>query len=329
LVDYIGNELYNTATIPTPSKHRKDTPLQSSPFTWKCWLEPLLANETSYLPYFLGDTPYEQNSITYPPLWTQYVYYQTNFTANSSLLTIQFGGQMANGYLLYLDGQFVSTVQNLNHSFEYGAVNFTFPTFLGVYGMQHQLLILSESFGNDNSLAVDSPKKSKGITGGVLINDVNITNGVWKMQVGLAGEILQVYTPAGAAKMVWNSDWTVCQGLTAWFQTHFPGPADLQPGEVLLLKITQGVGRGHFYLNGHDLGRYYSILMNDGSGRETQSMYVIPRQWMNLYGLDNVLTLGEVLGASDLPSIMIYRRIMVSGPPPPPPFQDPYVICPM
>jgi len=75
--------------------------------------------------------------------------------------------------------------------------------------------------------------------------------------------------------------------------------------------VTGGVKRGHFYVNGHDLGRYWSILMNDNSGRETQSLYHIPKEWVDLKGGKNLLTLGEVVGATDLQSVMVIRRQVV------------------
>jgi len=93
-----------------------------------------------------------------------------------------------------------------------------------------------------------------------------------------------------------------------WFQTTFIKP-NLAAGEVLLFDAT-GLGRGHFYLNGKDMGRYWLLDMNDGSGKPTQHLYSIPLDWLQE---SNLLTLGEVLGATNPSLARLVKRRVVSG----------------
>jgi len=130
------------------------------------------------------------------------------------------------------------------------------------------------------------------------------------MRPALLGELLQVFTPEGSPKVPWTSNWKAATGLpVTWYQARFPKPT-MGHGEVLLFDAT-GMGRGHLFLNGRDLGRYWLILMNDGSGRPTQHLYHIPLDW--LVEGTNVLTLGESLGATDASLPRLVKRKMVPG----------------
>ena len=62
----------------------------------------------------------------------------------------------------------------------------------------------------------------------------------------------------------------------------------------LLLKLT-GFTRGHYYINGVDLGRYWLI---EYGGEQVQEYYFVPPDVVNYSG-PNLLVIGEELGASD------------------------------
>ena len=74
--------------------------------------------------------------------------------------------------------------------------------------------------------------------------------------------------------------------------------------EALLLNAT-GLGRGHAYLNGRSVGRYWSKMRNDGSDRPSQALYVLPAEWLAPGGGVNTLVVAEVGGAVDLSAVSL------------------------
>ena len=314
IVDMFGNEVFNSGKISAPKFHRQDKAFLSTPLTWKSWIEPLSFSQMAQFPTITAPHPYEQNNITKPELWTQYVYYYRNVTYNAGVTTVSIVGQRASTYLLYIDGELAGQVTDLSHWYGPGTTTFTFTGVQIKNSGQHELLILSESLGNDNQMNVGSTAKHKGITGTVKIGNTDITQGDWRMQVGLAGENYQVWTSAGSQKVKWNDNWQTATGRSAWFQASFTVNG-MEKGQVLMLNASKGVGRGHVFINGWDLGRYWTMQMNDGSGRATQGLYLIPKSWLHLDGTQhNLLTFGEVLSASDLGQIQFISRKMVPGP---------------
>ena len=110
----------------------------------------------------------------------------------------------------------------------------------------------------------------------------------------LTGEIQQVYTNKGSLKVTWDSDISrYIQIPLTWFKAIF-AVAPYTTQYSLLLKLT-GFSRGHYYVNGVDLGRYWLI---EYEGKAVQEYYFIPPDMVN-YGGPNLLVIGEELGASD------------------------------
>ena len=106
----------------------------------------------------------------------------------------------------------------------------------------------------------------------------------------------------------WNTDIKNADNL-AWYRSSFKTPQGLKRGiEVLLLYA--GMNRGQAYVNGHNIGRYWMI--KDGNGEYSQGYYHIPKDWLKSEGEENLLVLGETLGASD-PSVTICTTEYVSN----------------
>jgi len=169
------------------------------------------------------------------------------------------------------------------------------------------LQVLSETFGFDNGMGSGSTRKVKGITGKITLSGTDITDGEWNMRPYLAGEILQVYTDKGSQSVTWSSDLTQA-GPVTWYQTEITIPSALPANSALLLDAT-GLNRGHTFFNGFDLGRYWTLKMNDDSGNPTQRLYLIPQDIIKVG--NNVITLIEVLGATEVTKPRLILRKMV------------------
>merc|ERR1712232_716002 len=138
----------------------------------------------------------------------------------------------------------------------------------------------------------------KGIVGKVTLAGQDITTPAdgWSHGVGMLGEQWQVWRNQ-------STPWTSCNaaGNTSpltWLRTQFTLRSPLsEPYETVLLDLL-GMGRGHFYLNGHDLGRYW--LITGPSGQPTQHYYHLPTALLSFDQGVNTLVLGEELGATDI-----------------------------
>jgi len=179
------------------------------------------------------------------------------------------------------------------------------------------LALVSISLGIENGMGSDEVpfvNHHKGIRsdGNVTIGDVDLTHQQWYITPYLAGEYAGVQH--GSANIVpWSDDWQsyVNQPLI-WYRTTFP--AILLPSQGLysvLIDMT-GMGRGHMYINGHDLGRYW-LIEGGNTGLPTQRLYHLPQDWLSNNGNDNTFVILEELGSSNVSTVEIVISQMKSG----------------
>ena len=108
---------------------------------------------------------------------------------------------------------------------------------------------------------VASAAAAKG-TGAVVLGGVDLTTGEWHHHAGSLGEVLQVFTDAGAAKAKFAPVGT--PSPMTWLRTTFDAPASVreQPAGTELKQVLNldvlGLSRGTFWVNGMNLGRYWS-----------------------------------------------------------------------
>ena len=139
------------------------------------------------------------------------------------------------------------------------------------------LALLSTSVGIDNGGGISNAHGEmqstgvKGITssapGAVVLGATDLTQGPWTHMVGAVGELKQVYTQAGAAKVAWAAAGEGASSPMTWLTAPFAAPAAVlaPPGAATELTATlnldvSGLSRGRFFVNGFDLGRYWSKL---------------------------------------------------------------------
>lgn len=295
-----GVELYcsakvNSTGLPT---ERVYTTIDSN-LVWSAWQEDVTNLEGS----FRSQYPLEQLSVTQDE--SEYLFYQIYIKVDKAgNYNITLLSQLANAMLAFVDGKLHSNTYNNQHNG--GEAVFTLPISLNDSNL-HQLTLLSVSLGINNGVSPGS-YQSKGITGTVLLGpSTDITEGIWEHRAKLEGEIREVYTTEGSSSVTWTSDWQkyVNQSLV-WFKCSFAW-VNISAGHTLLLNL-DGMGRGHIYLNGMDLGRYWLIEVN---GVRVQQYYFIPP---DLIQDTNMLTLVEELGAPDPSKVALVESTMVVPP---------------
>eukprot|EP01046_Picozoa_sp_COSAG06_P057785 COSAG06_NODE_11381_length_1519_cov_0.858451_1_plen_279_part_00 len=179
------------------------------------------------------------------------------------------------------------------------------------------LTLLSTSVGIDNGGHIDNANgalKSTGIKGitstastAVMLGGVDLTTGPWVHVVGAVGEHKMVYA-AGAVGVTWEPVGGGAARPMTWLTTTFDAPASvLAPADsttelkaTLNLDVT-GLRRGRFFVNGMDLGRYWTKLC--GGKEMCQRYYPIPFDKLKPSG--NILAVLDELGPTNLSSVRL------------------------
>jgi len=96
----------------------------------------------------------------------------------------------------------------------------------------------------------------------VIINGKDYSTSSWDHQVGIEGEVLQIFTPSQTNTVPWTSDVsgvTIDRPMT-WFRTFFDVSDDVWTSSSPLALDLSSMGRGFVWVNGYGLGRHWSII---------------------------------------------------------------------
>nr|CAB3461394.1 unnamed protein product [Digitaria exilis] len=116
-----------------------------------------------------------------------------------------------------------------------------------------------------------------------------LNNELWGYQVGLFGESNHIYTQEGSKSVEWITINNLAYSPLTWYKTTFPTPAGNDPVTLNLASM----GKGEIWINGESIGRYW-VSFKAPSGNPSQSLYHIPREFLNPQ--DNTLVLFEEMG---------------------------------
>jgi hypothetical protein len=278
---------FDSAAINPQAMSFKREFAHSSLLGWSFWPEHIGA-ETSDPITKTDNSPIEQTKLNVgSSVWSDYAWYETSLAIDINLTNAKLfvESQRSNGLLVFVDDSFVGGTEDHSHIFE---GNLTIAIEIGQLSSgQHKLSILSESMGYSNLVGrfgnSGTGPKFKGISGQVFLFHEKTTKNIslvdgreWRSFPGLHGEKeLQEnsieLTPSNNPRPIWSS-------------VLFRSP-DFDPTfQSLFLQIT--TGRGHFWLNGKDLGRYWNITQGDTS-RFSQEYYLLPIDYLRTDGVLN------------------------------------------
>ncbi|XP_021298184.1 beta-galactosidase 15-like [Herrania umbratica] len=136
----------------------------------------------------------------------------------------------------------------------------------------------------------------------------------WSYKVGLDGVANKLYETDCPSKLKWSADSLPVDRNMTWYKTTFKAPLGNAPVVVDLL----GLGKGHAWVNGHSLGRYWPSYIADEHacqtaacdyrgaysdkkcvskcGEPTQRWYHVPRSFLK--DGENTLVLFEEFGGN-------------------------------
>jgi len=257
---------------------------------------------------------------------------RSSSSSSSSALNLTLLSAKAQAWAAFVNGELVGTGEELSHSGGSAELSLSLNVTSAALsaGGSLTLSLLSSSLGIDNGGGVHNGSSTgvKGITStaprSVLLSGVDITSAApWTQVVGSVGEAKAVYTAAGGAAVPWTAAGSsLSTPPLTWLKASFTAPASVLPpppgvevSATLNLDVT-GLSRGRFFVNGMDLGRYWSRLC--GSSSMCQRFYSIPLDLLLPGEGANTLVLLDELGASNISAVALAVSANTAPPPPPP-----------
>ncbi|XP_059462503.1 beta-galactosidase 15-like [Corylus avellana] len=137
----------------------------------------------------------------------------------------------------------------------------------------------------------------------------------WTYKIGLRGERQQLHDPVHSHRWRWFGDNLPTSKMFVWYKTTFKAPTGSDPVVVDLM----GLGKGHAWVNGHSIGRYWLsyLASEDGCsstcdyrgtysnskcmtncGKPSQRWYHVPRDFLNADDNNNTLVVFEEFGGN-------------------------------
>ncbi|KAL7471858.1 hypothetical protein ACHAXS_012210 [Conticribra weissflogii] len=290
-----GEVAFDSAAISEESQQfERKTSTAVELLDWRTWQEPIGRSKHS----ILSDGLREQTETLHQlGISSDYLWYCTNISVidNVDNPQLKILVEKASAILVFVDREFVGAADN--HEHDEGTIELLMPLDGVTANNTHELCILSESLGYYNLIGrwgAKTTAKTKGLLEVLLLDDVgspvkNLSSGNWQLSSGFHDE----WTSA----LIMNSSKDDMK--PKWSVAHFATPRYDESSRRLFVKMTQG--RGHMYINGYDLGRFWNISRNDNSNRRSQEYYYLPKDLLQEQDGMNELKVLDVFG-SDLSS---------------------------
>ncbi|KAJ1424790.1 Glycoside hydrolase, family 35 [Sesbania bispinosa] len=256
----------------------------------------------------------EQKEITFDA--SDYLWYMTSVDINdtsiwsNATLRVKTMGHTLHAYV---------NRRYAGYQFSQWGNSFTYEKQVSLKKGTNIITLLSATVGLAN-YGVGFDKIKTGLAGGFvqLIGKNGVTmdlsTNLWSYKVGLNGERKRLYDLQPRIGVSWNtnSSYPIGRPMT-WYKADFQAPSGTNPVVVDF----QGLGKGHAWVNGHTIGRYWPSWVtstngcsdtcdyrgkyvkekcNTNCGNPSQRWYHVPRSFLN--NDKNTLVLFEEMGGN-------------------------------
>ncbi|KAL9376580.1 hypothetical protein Peur_030700 [Populus x canadensis] len=323
-----NKEIYNTAKVNTQTSimvkklHEEDKPVQLS---WT-WAPEPMKGVLQGKGRFRATELLEQKETTVDT--TDYLWYMTSVNLNETTLkkwtnvTLRVGtrGHALHAYVNKKEiGTQFSKQANAQQSVKGDDYSFLFEKPVTLTSGTNTISLLSATVGLAN-YGQYYDKKPVGIAEGpvqLVANGkpfMDLTSYQWSYKIGLSGEAKRYNDPHSphASKFTASDNLPTGRAMT-WYKTTFASPSGTEPVVVDLL----GMGKGHAWVNGKSLGRFWPTQIADAKGcpdtcdyrgsyngdkcvtncgNPSQRWYHIPRSYLNKDGQNTLILFEEVGG---------------------------------
>ncbi|CAH9119279.1 unnamed protein product [Cuscuta epithymum] len=316
------NVVFNTAKVGVQTSQMEMLPTNSEMYSWETYSEDIyaLGESSSFTAFGL----LEQVNVTRDT--SDYLWYQTSVEIGSTESFLH-DGQLptlivqSSGHALhvFINGQLSGSAFGTRQD-----RRLTFKEKVNLRAGTNKIALLSVAVGLQN-VGGHFETWNTGILGPVALEGLDhgkwdLSWAKWTYQVGLKGEYMNLMSTNGM-----GGDWmqgslvAQRQQPLTWHKANFNAPDGDEP---LALDMTS-MGKGQIWINGQNLGRYWTAYASGkctrcdyvgpfkpqkcqlGCGQPTQRWYHVPRSWLK--PSENLLVLFEELGG-DPTRISVVKR---------------------
>ncbi|CAK8572525.1 unnamed protein product [Lathyrus sativus] len=311
-----NNEIFNTAKVnsQTSIMVKKSGDNSSNELTWEWKMEPK-KDTMNGKGNIKAHQLLEQKELTLDA--SDYLWYMTSVDINdtsiwsNATLSVNTMGHTLHGYV---------NRRYMGYQFSQWGNKFTYEKKVSLKTGTNIITLLSATVGLANYGAWFDKIKT-GISGGPvqLVGKNNVTmdlsTSLWSYKVGLNGERKRLYDLQPRSSVPWNTNSShipIGKPMT-WYKAEFKAPFGTDP----IVVDFQGLGKGHAWVNGHSIGRYWASWVtatngcsdtcdyrgkyvkekcNTNCGSPSQRWYHVPRSFLN--DDMNTLVLFEEIGGN-------------------------------
>ncbi|GAA0153644.1 galactosidase [Lithospermum erythrorhizon] len=319
------NVVFNTAKVGVQTSLIGMLPTNVKLFSWEIFNEDL-------------SSLYDRSTFTVPGLLEQvnvtrdtsdYLWYTTSVSISSSESFLR-GGELPTlmvqsaGHALhvFINGQLAGSASGNR---EYRKI--TYRQNVKLRAGDNRISLLSVSVGMQY-VGGHFETWSTGILGPVVLYGLDqgkrdLSQEKWTYQVGLKGETMDLSSPDRISSDDWMMGSLIAQRQQplTWHKAYFNAP----DGDEPLALDMSSMGKGHIWINGQSLGRYWTAIATGncsdcsyrktyrptkcqvGCGQPTQRWYHVPRSWLR--PRLNILVLFEELGGNPSKISLVKRSV--------------------
>ncbi|XP_065835014.1 probable beta-galactosidase 2 isoform X2 [Oscarella lobularis] len=300
--------LYNTNELPVIGSSQSYHKLHDEPLQWTAWHDTCNSSTCHLLKEIESTQPLEQIKITRDQ--TEYLWYRTNVTVDKTgEISLSIGTISSSLILVYLNGKMQGHFMDVSPAYGKRSASLTVDV---LSKGTHLLEVLSVSLGiqahvTNNQFAI------KGITGGILLDKMNITESHWIHRPFLLGEELKIFDAAGVGSVTWEENTGELLSKLAHLcrqvllHTHQKEPS--LSTRVVSVKVTfTSTVMMYLLIGGNCTNQRCNVhYLEDACGKPTQSLYHVPPDWLH-DTKENLLVICEVLGAYMLDHVSIVQK---------------------
>ncbi|KAB1218638.1 Beta-galactosidase 7 [Morella rubra] len=262
ILDGCNEEVYNTAKVNTQTSVFVKKQRKAKQLSWM-WAPEPMKDTLRGKGRFRANHLLDQKETTVDS--SDYLWYMTKFKIkdvsswNNTILRVNTTGHVLHAFVnrRFLGSQWGTS----------GDLDFVFEKPVSLKPGNNVISLLSATVGLPNYGAFYDLKPT-GIAGGPvqLIKDnstEDLSSNRWSYKVGLNGEARQLYNPDIPHGSRWRTSSELSTGRRlTWYKAEFKRPSGTDPVVVDL----QGMGKGHAWVNGRSLGRFWPSLFADKNG---------------------------------------------------------------
>uniref|UniRef100_A0A2N9ILC6 Beta-galactosidase n=1 Tax=Fagus sylvatica TaxID=28930 RepID=A0A2N9ILC6_FAGSY len=274
ILENCNKEVYNTAKVNAQTSiivKRKQVADEDRPLSW-VWAPELIKDTLQGKGRFKANQLLEQKQTTVDS--SDYLWYMTSVDMNNDAILSNVTLRVnTKGHVLhaFVNHRFVGSQWGTN-----GKYSFVFEKPVSLKPGTNIITLLSATVGLSNYGSFFD-LVPVGIVGGpieLIGSDANanatairnLTSNQWLYKVGLNGEAKQMYIPNQNQnqkrwRAVSNNNVPVGRRMT-WYKTTFKTPSGTDP---VVLDL-QGMGKGHAWVNGQSIGRFWPSFIADTNG---------------------------------------------------------------